>query len=229
MVLRCDMGVAPFKWPKDREWEPGIHDKRSNRGMWFVLVVYAFGLFGIAGVSGVERLWNDILIYWLILWIPLIFLVIYLIIGQLSHREVKVEEVKYVEIQPERCSELVLGMLEDSAIPFLRDGPHQRKEDYWEDTFHLRGQPWEGLSLQVERNPLIARVDIASVTIRGGYTSLEQIDVIKERVDSAVMRVMLHGYELERTKRKPDLVIYGDTNPMNDHGSSHKPYDPPAP
>ena len=38
------MGVAPYKWPDDRDWQPGIHDKRANRGMWLVLLLYVIFL-----------------------------------------------------------------------------------------------------------------------------------------------------------------------------------------
>ncbi|MCJ2541199.1 MAG: hypothetical protein LN414_08020, partial [Candidatus Thermoplasmatota archaeon] len=99
-----------------------------------------------------------------------------------------------------------------------RDGPHEKREDYWLDTFHLRGQPWEGITLEVERNPLIARVDLASVTVRGMSRSMEHLDKIKERIDTVAMQELLVRYERDLGEGKPDLVIYGE-----DRGSRIEP------
>lgn len=224
------MGVAPFKWPTDRKWEPGIYDKRSNLGMWFIITLYGGIMLTVTWVVGIDRMVEESLPFMLFLWFPFFALVAYFVAGQLSKRDVQVEEIKYVNVRPERMSDLVLGMLEGHGTRFDRDGPRRPKEDYWKDTFHVSGTSPRGLDLVVERNPLIARVDLASVTVRGPSSAMGEIETLKERVDRVVLREMIDAYGDKRRMDKPELVVYGkegDGGP--DRPGPHKPYEPRGP
>lgn len=204
------MEVAPYSWPHEREWKPGIYDKRANMGMWFILIIYSIFFIGITLNAGLDLLLGELLFMFLFMIIILGGIIAFFIIGQTVRRDVKVEDVKYFDIQPDRLSQVVIRLLEDDSIPHNRDGPHEKREDYWLDTFHLLGPSWEGISLEVERNPLIARVDLASVTVRGMSRSMEHLDKIKERIDTAAMQELLDRYERDLGEGKPELVIYGE-------------------
>ena len=203
------MGVAPYSWPHAREWQPGIHDKRSNLGMWFVLIVYLLFFIGFTSFIGLDLLLGDYLVALTFMVTVLAGIVALFLVGQTARRDIKVEDLKYFEVRPERLSELLKGVLDMDRVKYLRDGPHQAREDYWKDTFKLVGDPWEGITLVVERNPLIARVDTASVTVRGTSRSTVQFDKVKEKVDGAVMRELIDRYGLEKRTERPDLVVYG--------------------
>jgi len=146
------------------------------------------------------------------------FLLIFMVIGAILvalglrtmffHGEVEVEEVRHLDLPPEALSGAVARMLEEDGIPYHRDGPLREREGYWLDTFHLRDPPWEGFSLVVELNPLVARVDKAAVTVRCTSMAAEPLGTLKERIDGAVMRAQLEGFESEARSERPDLVLY---------------------
>ena len=217
------MGVAPYSWPHDREWQPGIHDKRANRGMWFVLMIYIIFFIGFTVNIGFEVLFGEgflILLFWSAI---LVVLVVFFIMGQVSRRDIKVEEVKYFDLQPRKLSGLVMDVLKTDSIPHSRDGPHRKTSDDWLDTFWLLDRPWQGISLEVERNPLIARVNLASVTVRGSDSSREYIEAIKARIDQVVLQTHVERYEDGLRKTAPDLNVFDEPS------IPHKPYDPPVP
>ncbi|UCC93736.1 MAG: hypothetical protein JSW25_03470 [Thermoplasmata archaeon] len=229
------MGVAPYSWPHEREWKPGLYDKRANLGIWFALIVYSIFYIGITLNIGPELLFGELLFVFLFLTCVLAILVAFFIVGQTVRRDVRVEEIKYFDIPPERLSEVVYDLLMADSIHHTRDGPHIPREDYWLDTFTLIGPHWDGITLVVERNPLIARVDLACVTIRGMSRSTEQINDIEERIDGVAMGELLDRYEGNIRRDRPNLVLYGD-----DAGGfsntkapvpteSHKPYEPRDP
>ena len=64
--------------------------------------------------------------------------------------------------------------------------------------------------MEVERNPLIARVDLASVTVRGNYSSKEYIEAIKARIDQVALQARVDQYEKGLANENPELVVYGD-------------------
>jgi hypothetical protein len=204
------MGVAPYSWPHEREWKPGLFDKRANLGMYFILFAYSIFYIGFSLNAGLDLLLTDWLVLFLFMTVILGVIVVLFILGQTARRDVKVEDVKYFDIPPDRLSEIVLDLLGEGSIHHDRDGPHVKREDYWLDTLYLRGQPWDGITVEVERNPLIARVDIASITVRGMSRSMENINVIEERIDGAVMKELLERYEKDVGRDRPDLVVYGD-------------------
>ncbi len=204
------MGVAPYPWPHQQNWQPGVHDKRSNLGMWFVLIIYLVFFIGFTLNVGPQLLASDLLPVFVVLVILLGVIVALFLMGQAVRREVRVEELKYFDIAPERLSQVLAEALDLVNIRYRRDGPKRVKEDYWEDAFHLTGPTFEGITLVVERNPLIARVDKASVTIRGTSRSIKGIDKVKELVDGAAMRELLDRYESDRREDRPDLVVYGE-------------------
>jgi len=212
------MEVAPHSWPHERDWKPGIYDKRTNLGIYLILIMYTIFFIGFTLNAGLDLMLSDLLVLFLFMIIIMGGLIAFFIIGQTVRRDVKVEEVKYFGIRPDRLSEVVLRLLNDDSISHSRDGPHEKREDYWLDTFQLMGQPWEGITLEVERNPLIARVDLASVTVRGMSRSMEHLDKIKERIDTVAMQELLVRYERDLGEGKPDLVIYGE-----DRGSRIEP------
>jgi hypothetical protein len=189
---------------------PGIFDKRANLGIWFVLIVYTIFYIGITLNAGFDLMLGEFLLGFLFLTTIQGLVVAFFILGQTVRRNVKVEELKHFDIQPDRLSEVVLGIFTDDSIAHTRDGPHVKREDYWLDTFHLAGDPWEGITVEVERNPLIARVDVASITVRGSSRSMEHIDDIEKRIDGAAMRELLERYERDKREDRPDLVVYGD-------------------
>jgi len=209
MVPRCDMGVAPYRWPRNRQWEPGIHDKRANRGIWFVLIIYAIVMIGVIANVGPGPLLDGGLGILLFLFAPLAAWILFFIIGQTSRRDIQMEDLKYFEILPERLSEIVGGVLEDVPIQYERAGPHTGGEDDGSDTFRLLDRPWTGISVLVERNPLIARVDLAAVTIRGAYSGKEEVEQLKDRIDKAGMRELIDRYERGLRERGPELLVYG--------------------
>jgi hypothetical protein len=229
------MGVAPYSWPHQREWKPGIYDKRANLGIWFALIVYSIFYIGFTLNAGLDLLLGEFLIGFLFLTFILALVVAFFIIGQTVRRDVRVEEIKYFDIQPERLSRVVLQVLKDSAIRHTRSGPHVKREDYWIDTFALVGHPWDGISLEVERNPLIARVDLACVTVRGMSRSTEHIDDLKDRIDGAAMGELLDRFETNRLEDRPDLVVYGEDRSgptirsSPEAKESGKPYEPRDP
>lgn len=204
------MGVAPYTWPHEREWQPGIHDKRTNLNMWFVLIIYLIFFIGFSLNAGPDLLLSDLLPVFIVMVMALVGIFVFFVIGQASKRDVKVEEFKYYNVRPERLSEALKANLESDRIRYRRDGPHQMKEDYWEDSFHLINRPWTGISLVVERNPLIARVDLASVTVRGMSRAMDRVTQVKDRVDGVAMQELLHRYEQDKLKDRPDLVVYGE-------------------
>ncbi len=204
------MGVAPYSWPHEREWQPGIHDKRSNLGMGLVLIIYLLFFIGFSLNMGPRLLEGHLLVVFAFMVIVLWGVVAFFLVGKAFKRDVKVEDVKYFDVRPDRLSQLLVETLDMDRIGYTRDGPHQASEDHWEDTFHLSGGPWEGMTLVVERNPLISRVDTASVTVRGSDSSSEHLGKIKERVDGMVMRELIHRYERDMLKDRPELVVYGE-------------------
>ena len=204
------MGVAPYSWPHQRDWQPGIYDKRSNLGLWFVLIIYLVFFIGFTLNVGPQLLTTDLLPAFVLLVIALGVIVALFLVGQASRKDVRVEELKYFDIAPKRLSQVVVEALEFAHVGFRRDGPKQVKEDYWEDAFHLAGPTFHGITLVVERNPLIARVDTSSVTVRGSSRSIEGIDRVKELVDGAAMRELLARYEHDRLEDRPDLVVWGE-------------------
>lgn len=204
------MGVAPYSWPHDRDWQPGIHDKRANRGMWFVLVIYIGLLIMFVMGIGIDFLLGEgiwFLLFWLVILAVIVF---FFIMGQVSRRDIIVEELKYFDFKPRKLSDLVLEILETDSIPHSRDGPHRKTNDDWLDAFYLLNQPWEGISLEVERNPLIARVDMASVTVRGSERSYEYIEAIKARIDQVALQARVKQYERSLANENPDLVLFGE-------------------
>ena len=61
MDLRCTMGVAPYSWPQQREWKPGVYDKRANLGMYFILILYSVFYIGFSLNVGLELLLSCLL------------------------------------------------------------------------------------------------------------------------------------------------------------------------
>ncbi|MCK5254159.1 MAG: hypothetical protein KAQ96_14470, partial [Thermoplasmata archaeon] len=183
---------------------------RANLGIYFILIIYSIFFIGFTLNAGLDQMLGELLVLFMFMIVIMGGIIAFFILGQTVRRDVKVEEVKYFDIRPDRLSEVVLRLLNDDSISHNRDGPHEQSEDYWLDTFHLMGQSWEGISLEVERNPLIARVDLASVTVRGMSHSMEHLDKIKERIDTATMQELLDRYERDLGEGKPDLVIYGE-------------------
>ena len=118
------MGVSPYKWPHERQWEPGIHDKRANRGMWFVLVIFAGGCIGV--FLTLSDIPGDGLFLLLLMGAILAVLVVFFLVGQTSRRDVQVEELKYFAIPPDWLSEVVVGVLDDAGIGHRRNGPHSK-------------------------------------------------------------------------------------------------------
>jgi hypothetical protein len=178
--------------------------------MWFVLIIYLIFFIGFSLNAGPDLLLGDLLPVFIAMVMALVGIFVFFVIGQASKRDVKVEELKYYHVRPERLSEALEAKLGSDHIRYRRDGPHQMQEDYWEDTFHLINRPWTGISLVVERNPLIARVDLASVTVRGTSRAMDRVNEVKDRVDGVAMQEMLHRYELDRLAERPDLVVYGE-------------------
>jgi hypothetical protein len=178
------MGVAPYSWPHDREWQPGIHDKRANRGMWFVLMVYTIFIIGIVLNAGPDLLSVEMLPFMLFLLVILGALIAFFIVGQTTRRDIKVEQVKYFPFKPEHLSGLVMDVL---------------------------------------RADLIARVDMASVTVRGSDSSREHIEAIKARIDQVALQAHVGRYEDGLRKTAPDLNVFDEPS------IPQKPYDPPVP
>jgi hypothetical protein len=204
------MGVSPYTWPHERKWQPGIHDKRTNLGMWLVLIIYLLFFIGFSLNMGPDLITGELFLLFILLVIVLAGIIGFFLVGQAARLDVKVEEIKYYAVRPERLSQVLMEALDVEGIGYRREGPRQVQEDYWEDALHLEGQHWSGISLVVERNPLIARVDTASVTIRGSSRSQERIDRMKELVDGVANTELLARYEEDRLKDPPELVIYGE-------------------
>ncbi len=200
-------GVAPYRWPHQRHWTPGENDKRGNRTIWFLLIIFTVFIIGILlnfGSLGFQE-WLMCLIFPILGEITLLTL---MLLGSSKSRDVQVEEVRHLDLEPETLSLAMARMLDEDGTAYDREGPRQEREGYWLDTFILREPPLEGFSLVVERNPLIARVDKAAVMVRCRSTAMGPMGRLKERVDEAVMRAQLERFESANRSERPDLVIY---------------------
>jgi hypothetical protein len=178
--------------------------------MWFVLIIYLLFFIGFTLNMGPDLMMGDMLGVFIFLILILATIVALFLVGQAARRDVKVEELKYFSVRPERLSQVLMRSMDKEHIRYMREGPKRVREDYWEDALHLQGPHWSGISLVVERNPLISRVDAASVTIRGSSRSMEHIDRLKELVDGVAMGEMLAQYEHGNLEDRPELVVYGE-------------------
>jgi uncharacterized membrane protein (Fun14 family) len=202
------MGVAPYKWPHQREWEPGIYDTRANRGLIFVMVLFAIFLIGfVLDLIMAEALNRFTSIVVLLVGVLVLILVVYLL-SRYLRKDISVEELKYFEIEVDRLSTVITRMLDADGIARVTEGPGRKGDDDWYERFDLLSQPWSGISITIERNPLIARVDLSSITLRCHLRSMEHLRKLQDRIDSIGMTEMLDSYEQNVTGEDPVLVVY---------------------
>lgn len=209
------MGVAPYSWPHQREWRPGINDRRTSPGLWIVLIIYLIFFIGFALNMGPQLLTSGMLPVLAALVIVLGGIAAAFLVGMTSRKDVRVEERKYFDIAPDRLSQVVQEALDLDHVVYRRDGPTREGEREWSDVFHLTGPSLDGIVLAVEGNPLIAMVDKASVTVRGTSRMMEAIERLKHLVDGAATREMVNRYERELHEGRPELVLYGGEGGSN--------------
>ena len=201
------MGVAPYLWPHERHWRPGTNDKRGNRTVWFMFIIFTVFLIGlILNLGSIDP--QDRLPCLILPIIGEIILGTLAWLGSSTRRDVQVEEVRHLDLEPEALSRAMVRMLEEDGMAYDRKGPREEREGYWLDTFRLRDPPLRGFSLVVERNPLIARVDRVAVMVRCSSKETEPLGRLKERIDEAVMRAQLERFDSRNRAEQPSLVLY---------------------
>lgn len=206
-MAHADEGACSLTVDLPHVWSPGEQDRRANLKAWHIVLLIAL-IVGLLLVAAAGVCVSTAIIG-LVLGI-LVLVLVFGIAGLSSGREFHCEEVKHFPIGPDRLSGAIELMLTEDAIPHERSPYSTQDMENYQDRFDLTSPPWSGLAIIVERNPLIARVGIARVSVRSRDPGAGALRELEGRVDRAVERERAEGGEETRELyTPPKYVVFG--------------------
>jgi hypothetical protein len=188
------------------EWQRGPYDKRSSPWpLYFVIIFVA--IIWIMFLQTVDDPDDSFAMLTVIAWTLIVILFISSVAStRFIRRTVRIEEVRYFDLYPQRVSMAIERLLRGEGIPHAREGPTGDGKERWEDRFELLGDEYLGHSIAIERNPITRRVDLSCVSVQSSGRKEEPVTRLKELVESAITAERLR--DESALEAPPDLVLY---------------------